>query len=608
MFRSRPNLGFPRKVVAYYLLFCLVAIGWLTVGVLVTSHAILCSRTTSTCLSKLGKTAAAIEIEYLRHGTGNLQSLLESPQTSSGLAHSSIVSLDGTFLAHSNRNLVGERAVEPTGHRSRWGNVTGTQFVDQQGRILNEYRAPLIASNEPFGSLQIAVEQPSIGVTLRDTASMAPLAILVPLALVALGAIVLARLSRPMAEIDVQLRKIAASPPAAPLPLQPLRAKDALSLGWNRVIDSLESYRNNSTQDNLNDRLTESIAAQKQNELKDAFEHLTDGVAITDAEGRIIFANRAIAALLGAESSDVDLQGTEIEGHLIQDAADSALHCLFDVESIHRPAVAELQRSGEKSNRVLRVARQPLEGQRLRGHVWSVRDVTQQKLSEKMRDQFIDVATHELRTPLTNIKAYAETLATCKTIEVKQQREFCNTINSEVTRLARFVDDLLSISSMEVGSLRVERQKTETARLFEEVLSKVQPLMQQKEIHFEALLPEKMGDLQLDKDKIAAVLVNLLGNAAKYTPNGGRVSMRVKLDATNLQIAIEDTGVGIAEDELPKVFEKFFRSADSRVQAEIGSGLGLSLAREVVRMHGGDITVESQLDQGSTFVATIPLE
>ena len=224
--------------------------------------------------------------------------------------------------------------------------------------------------------------------------------------------------------------------------------------------------------------------------------------------------------------------------------------------------------------------------------------MTQQKLTEKTRDQFIDAATHELRTPLSNIKAYAETLATSKEIAVEEQKEFCNIINSEVTRLARFVDDLLSISSMEAGSIVIERQRTISSRLFEEVIAKVQPLMNRRSIEFDVQLPSKMADLQLDKDKIVAVLVNMLGNAAKYTPKKGRVSLRVKLDESQLQIAVEDTGVGISAEELPKVFDKFFRSSDPRVREETGTGLGLSLAREVIRMHGGDITVESQLDQG----------
>jgi two-component system phosphate regulon sensor histidine kinase PhoR len=161
---------------------------------------------------------------------------------------------------------------------------------------------------------------------------------------------------------------------------------------------------------------------------------------------------------------------------------------------------------------------------------------------------------------------------------------------------------------MEVGSLSIKRQNVEIDRLLHEVVDKVRPLMEQKRITFETAFPAKLPELRLDKDKIATMLVNLLGNAAKYTPEGGRVALKVKTADGALQIDVEDTGVGIAAEELPRVFEKFFRSADPRVQKECGTGLGLPLAREVVRLHGGDVTATSHLNQGSTFTVTLPLK
>ena len=131
--------------------------------------------------------------------------------------------------------------------------------------------------------------------------------------------------------------------------------------------------------------------------------------------------------------------------------------------------------------------------------------------------------------------------------------------------------------------------------------------MKKKEIQFSIELPPKLPELHLDKDKIIAVLVNILGNAAKYTPDAGRISLKVKCEDGALRAAVQDTGVGIAKEELSKVFEKFFRSDDPRVQAEVGTGLGLSIAREVVRMHGGEIIVESELNKGSTFTVELPL-
>ncbi len=271
-----------------------------------------------------------------------------------------------------------------------------------------------------------------------------------------------------------------------------------------------------------------------------------------------------------------------------------------------RTALAEVTRSHGQRQRVLRVERQPIESGDS-GHVWSLRDVTQQKLAEEMRGQFIDSATHELRTPLANIRAYSETLALMDDVDLEQQKEFCNTINNEATRLARFVDDLLSVSSMEVGSLSINRQNVNLKRLLDEVVDKVKPLTAKKSQDFGIDLPEKLGDAYLDKDKISAMLVNLLGNASKYTPDKGRIGIVVTSAEGVLTINVEDSGVGIASEELPRIFDKFFRSKDPRVQGEIGTGLGLSLANEIVRLHGGKLTVKSVLDKGSTFTVSIPL-
>ncbi|MFG0261993.1 MAG: sensor histidine kinase, partial [Novipirellula sp. JB048] len=111
----------------------------------------------------------------------------------------------------------------------------------------------------------------------------------------------------------------------------------------------------------------------------------------------------------------------------------------------------------------------------------------------------------------------------------------------------------------------------------------------------------------IDKDKIAGVLVNLLSNAAKYTPSGGTVRLRVELESDSIQMQVEDTGIGIAAEELPRLFDKFFRSHDTRVQEISGSGLGLAFSREVARLHGGEISISSELNVGSRFTLTLPL-
>lgn len=239
--------------------------------------------------------------------------------------------------------------------------------------------------------------------------------------------------------------------------------------------------------------------------------------------------------------------------------------------------------------------------------IWTIRDVTQQRLAERMRDEFLDSATHELRTPLANIKAYAETLVLSDQLEIAQQREFCNTINSEATRLARLIDDMLSISSMEVGGLSIDCRNTELDRLVRDVAANVRPSMESKKQNFNVVLGEKLSEMSLDADKFATVLVNLLGNASKYTPVGGSVTFRVRREDGYVLFEVEDTGVGIAEEELPRVFDRFFRSSDPRVQNETGTGLGLAMTQELVRLHGGTISVRSKLNQGTCFIVKLPV-
>jgi two-component system phosphate regulon sensor histidine kinase PhoR len=236
-----------------------------------------------------------------------------------------------------------------------------------------------------------------------------------------------------------------------------------------------------------------------------------------------------------------------------------------------------------------------------------IRDVTQQKLADEMRTQFLQTATHELRTPLMNICAYAETLELTDDLDVEQQKQFCNIINSEAMRLSRFVDELLDVNRMEAGAMSLALHETNIERLLQEVIEKVRPMMQQKKITFEANISPKLPKLSLDKDKIAAALVNLLGNAAKYTPNEGNVKFTVDTVGAELEMQVEDTGYGISEEELPKVFDRFFRSDDDRVREISGSGLGLAFTNEVVRLHGGRIDVHSELNRGTKFTLVLPV-
>jgi two-component system phosphate regulon sensor histidine kinase PhoR len=440
---------------------------------------------------------------------------------------------------------------------------------------------------------------------LMQLLEYSPLAVVGPLALMSLGAWVLRRTVAPLSVIERQLQSVAQADSLDLVELAPVTPDTAMAAGWNRLTEQCSLVRQKV---GLESRLATALEAFRSRKGDQVLNSLPEGVAVTNDQGRITFVNQALAALL--ETDCESLADRTVEEVLGLDPASEASKAFRNPESGSRNVVVEWDRSQDASRGILRIARHPLRGPNgspATGHVWSIRDITQQKLAEQMRTQFVNSATHELRTPLANIKAYAETLVLTDMLDVEKQKEFCNIINVEATRLARFIDDLLSISSMEVGSMSLLRQETDFERLCREALDKVRPQIAQKKIALRATLPEKLPKVHLDKDKIIAALVNLLGNAAKYTPEGGQVSFRVQQRESLLQIEVEDSGYGIAPEELSKLFTKFFRSADPRVQKQVGSGLGLSLAQEVVRLHGGKIAVQSELNKGTRFTVTLPV-
>lgn len=614
---SYPPIRLPRRIAAYFLLFALAALLWLSVGAVYVARNVSDSRSESGALRLLGQATDRIGLAFVRDKHVDLQALMVEIRAESGAEYCAIVSPTSEATAHSDPQWINKPVAEHGGASERWGDVLRVEYVMDDGTLAHEYQAPLKAADTDLGTFRMSVRQPSLWSFLRAGAQHSLLAFLGPACCLAAGAVLMNRLVRPVAEIEQQLSLVAMSPSVESYPLQEVPSVGTAAMGWNRVV---QQRTGGTPTDSLRQRIGQSRVEGQQGRLDALLNSIPEGVATTDRRGRPTYTNLSMAAILGlrdvvntgadsrnGEAANQSPAFVELLANRWNLAEDDPLQ---DEGNQSRAVVTELTREENGQRRVARVARHPLcivGSGKQEAHVWMIRDVTQQKLAEEMRDQFIDTVTHELRTPLANIKAYAETLALADMIDIEQQKQFLNTINSEATRLARFVDDLLSVSSMELGSLSLNKLVTDVARLVDEVISKVKPLMDEKEQTFEVVLSPKLPELVLDKDKIATVLINLLGNAVKYTPVGGRVMFRVNATDRHLEASVEDTGVGITEDELPKVFDKFFRSGDPRVQQETGTGLGLALAQEVVRLHGGRITVESELDKGSKFSVLLPL-
>ena len=594
-----------RRVTAYYLMFGLAAVVWLGVGVVVVAKSVLETRAETGCLGRLGEAAGAIRSAAL-HDRADLAVLVKHFQSRWGWDYCALVSPDGYFLAHSSPSRVGDRHKVPTGQVAHWGDVQRTRYINHDSRVLREYQTSIRQGDQTRATLVMGVPDVGVWGTVLAAAEYAPAALLCPMLVMGIGAVVLRRIVRPASAIEGQLQRVAASPSFSENDLDRVNLPTPAGVGWNRIV---EFFANNCRHNDLESHLSRVVDGYREQKAERILNSLSDATAVTDESGQITFANKALTGLLGMGTSDDSLCGKTMEECLALESAGESAAQLLDAKLRGRTVVVQMNRPGDVPEGILRVARSPQSGapgEPSAGHVWSVRDITQQKLADQMRDQFVNAATHELRTPLANIKAYAEMLALSEVDDPEQQKEFCNIINEEVTRLARFVDDLLQLSRMEVGATSLNRQVTDMERLLRETIEKVRPQIQQKRIDLDVQLPGKLPELFVDKDKLTVALFNLLGNAAKYTPEAGSVRLHVEISDERMQIDVEDTGIGISAEELPKIFDKFYRSSDSRVNDQTGSGLGLSLAHEIIRLHGGKLTVHSELNKGSIFTATLP--
>lgn len=241
-----------------------------------------------------------------------------------------------------------------------------------------------------------------------------------------------------------------------------------------------------------------------------------------------------------------------------------------------------------------------------RGTIAVLRDIGEQKNLRKRNAEFVSAVSHEMKTPLAGIKAYVELLADGDAEDEETREEFLGVIDSQADRLQRLVENMLNLARIEAGVVKVSKEAQSLNELLEQALDVVRPAAEAKRIELTSdLSPMYLGVL-VDRDMLLQAAINLLSNAVKYTPEKGRVILRSRLDDHGVRFEVEDTGVGLSEEDCRRVFDKFYRVGAQKNMAS-GTGLGLPLAKHIVEdVHGGHLRVKSLLGQGSTFSITLP--
>jgi len=386
---------------------------------------------------------------------------------------------------------------------------------------------------------------------------------------------------------------------------------DGVTRTWNDLIDLTERLRSAVQRTEANEELCRVLQksggggaiAEAVNALPDAFVYVAE-------ETRFEFLNTAACRLFGW--SPTDAKRMTLNDAASNGAGGKALELLRAAAQSEggfepRSEIVTVDDGLNRGTSSYRVSVIPVPGTRHQGScVMIARDVSQQIRAEKAHEEFIAQVTHELRTPLTNIRAYTETLSSGMFEDPKVTAECYNVITKETRRLSRLVEDILSVSQLEVGTIDLKIDQVDLKSLLSEGVRDVRGIAEEKNIDVQLVLPAKLEPIRADRDKLAVVVINLLGNAIKYTPPNGNVVVGCQMAASSVMITVKDNGIGIDASELAKVFEKFQRGSNPEVQKESGTGIGLFTAREIARRHGGDIELISEKGKGSTFMVRLP--
>lgn len=353
---------------------------------------------------------------------------------------------------------------------------------------------------------------------------------------------------------------------------------------------------------NLNQIITEK------NKTETIIKNIADGIIVTDPDNRILVLNSIAEKWFGVREPEV--QSQPIEKFIHNDALISLIKKIKSSSNGNSSALEIQLRSPKSHKNVIlqaNAARVIRDDQELIGIVTILRDITREREIDRMKTELVSMVAHELRSPLTSISGFSELLLDSSLPE-KQAHEYAQIILNESNRLGDLINKFLDISRIESGKSQMKKVSANLYEIVMNVLAMNIHLAERKEIRVNITIPYDLPEVLVDKEMIGQVILNLFTNAIKYSPENTTIEINGSADSNYVSVQVIDQGYGISEKSLPKIFDKFYRvTDDERVKEVTGSGLGLSLVKEIVESHGGTITVTSKLGQGSIFTIKFPL-
>ena len=388
------------------------------------------------------------------------------------------------------------------------------------------------------------------------------------------------------------------------------KVKDLIAGDYSQVLDMQGSSEITNITNNLNDlseviRLTQENLEQESKRLHSILSYMTDGVLATNRRGQIIMINDMAKRQLGVERDDalnqniLELLKIEEEYELRELITQSPELMIYSQNL-----------NGEYISLRVRFALIRRESGFISGLVAVLHDTTEQEKEERERRLFVSNVSHELRTPLTSVKSYLEALDEGALTEPVAP-DFIKVSLDETNRMMRMVTDLLHLSRIDNATSHLDVELINFTAFITFILNRFDKMKSQDEEKKYELVrdyPINSVWIEIDTDKMTQVIDNILNNAIKYSPDGGKITVNMKTTDDQMILSISDQGLGIPKEDLPKIFDRFYRVDKARSRAQGGTGLGLAIAKEIIKQHKGFIWAKSEYGKGSTFTIVLPYD
>lgn len=369
----------------------------------------------------------------------------------------------------------------------------------------------------------------------------------------------------------------------------------ALAASFNHMTEKLREAR----------QLAEERLHRAERMSDAALESLYDPVLVTDSKGNVVHLNRAAEELFGPESRAKGHPVSQIaQDRRIAEAIERAIEQEYISAAEGEAGLVTLEVGRETRTYRLRVTPMREEDDRLLGAAMVLEDITHLRELDRLKTEFIGVASHELRTPVTSLLLSVQLMEEGAVGDLTpEQREIVAAQREDLQRLEQMTRDLLDLTRLESGVTPLQMEAIPAAELVQAAAEAVAAQVEAKGLTLELEIPDSLPSVQADHRQIVRVLVNLLNNAIRHTPETGRITLTAAQEDAQVAIDIRDTGTGIPEEYLPRIFERFVQVPGA---TRGGAGMGLSIAQSIVRAHGGEITVQSKPNQGSVFTFRLP--